>query len=167
MILLNDSKYKSILIGLILGELCVFIYHFFILPQVPQSRLSYAIGASNIYFINNFFNNPIACIYLSFGPFWIVICYLGFVSKRLILFIIFNLIIAVCVQDYTRVFLLLSMPSLIYLVDNFIGKIKNKEISLSKNLFRVFFIFQFFQIELPFSDSMIFHIFSRLCNKFL
>jgi hypothetical protein len=107
---LHRPGWKPVVAGLAVGEAIVWTYTHLLLAPPPESRASYAIAHFGDAW-QVFLHYPLLHLAGTFGVFWI------YAARRLttarIAVVVFALALAIVAQDFTRAFVLVSIPLLL------------------------------------------------------
>jgi hypothetical protein len=109
-VFLHRSRWRPIAAGVAVGEILVWSYTHLWLTPVPESRTSFLLlnlaGAWQ-----TFAHHPLLHLFAAFGVFWIFV--VTNLTRARFAVVAFALLLAVVARDFTRVFILVSIPLLI------------------------------------------------------
>ena len=109
---LKRRGWRTIVLGLAVGETAIFVYTQVLLSSVPASRTAYAVGHASTFW-NMFWSHPLLHVLASFGPFWIYVVTRRTVTPAAAAIFVAALALSIVSQDFTRVFVIVSTPLLL------------------------------------------------------
>jgi hypothetical protein len=124
-ICLRPRTWQTIGLGILLGEAALLVHLHLLLSAVPTSRSAYALSHGFV-LLDIFWSHPVLHLATTFGPFWLYVVTRKTMTNASVLVLAAALVLAAFSYDFTRVFVITSVPVMLEITRDVVSDIKQR-----------------------------------------